>query len=82
MIEFAYNNIKHAFTKMLFFEIMFEYSPKITWKVFINERIKSKSVKQHIKKLDQLIIVFKERLHNSQKHQTKYKIARIKVIKF
>ena len=28
------------------------------------------------------MIVFKERLHNSQKHQIKYKNARIKVMKF
>ena len=28
------------------------------------------------------MIVFKERLHNSQKHKIKYKNARIKVIKF
>ena len=48
----------------------------------MNNRIKSKSVKQHIKELNQLIIVFKECLHDSQKHQIQYKNARIKVMKF
>ena len=48
----------------------------------MNERIKSKFVKQHIKKLNQSIIVFKKRLHDSQKHQLKYKNIHIKIIKF
>ena len=48
----------------------------------MNNRIKSKSVKQHVKKLNQLINVFKKRLHDLQKHQVKYNNARIKVMKF
>ena len=48
----------------------------------MNNRVKSKSVKQHVKELNQLMIVFKKRLHDSQKHQVKYKNARIKVMKF
>ena len=48
----------------------------------MNDRVKSKFVKQHVKELDQLIIVLKERLHDSQKHQVKYKNARTKVMKF
>ena len=64
------------------FEIMFEYSPKMTWENFMNDQVKSKSVKQHIKELNQLMNVFKKRLHDSQKHQVKYKNARIKIMKF
>ena len=82
MTEFAYNNAKHVFTKMSFFEIMLEYSSKMTWKDFMNDWIKSKSAKQHVKELNQLMIVLKKRLHDSQKHQVKYKNVRIKVIKF
>ena len=48
----------------------------------MNERVKSKFAKQHAKELNQLMTVFKKRLHNSQKHQTKYKDARIKAMKF
>ena len=61
---------------------MFEYSSKMIWEDFINDRVKSKFVKQQIKELNQLMIVFKKRLHDSQKHQIKYKNARIKVMKF
>ena len=68
IIEFAYNNAKHIFTKMSFFKIMFEYSLKMTWKDFMNDRIKSKFIKQHIKELNQLMIIFKNRLHDLQKH--------------
>ena len=45
MTEFAYNNAKHAFTKMSFFKVMLEYSPKMMWENFMNDRVKSKSVK-------------------------------------
>ena len=31
----------------------------------MNERVKSKSAKQHVKELDQLMTVLKERLHDS-----------------
>ena len=82
MIEFAYNNAKHVFMKMSFFKIMFKYSSKMAWKDFMNDQIKSKFAKQHVKELNQLMIVFKERLHDSQKHQVKYKNVCIKVMKF
>ena len=48
----------------------------------MNDRVKLKFVKQHVKELNQLIIVFKKRLHDSQKYQIKYKNVRIKAIKF
>ena len=48
----------------------------------MNDQIKSKFAKQHVKELNQLMIVFKERLHDSQKHQVKYKNVCIKVMKF
>ena len=82
MTEFAYNNAKHVFTKMSFFEIMLEYSSKMTWENFMNDRIKSKSIKQHVKELNQLMSVFKKRLHDSQKHQVKYKNVHTKIMKF
>ena len=82
IIEFAYNNAKHVFTKILFFKVMLENSSKMTWKIFINNWIKLKSAKYHVKELNQLIIIFKKRLHDSQNYQVKYKNARIKVIKF
>ena len=82
MTEFAYNNAKHAFTRMSPFEIMLEYSSKMAWEDLMNERVKSKSAKQHVKELNQLMTVLKERLHDSQKHQTKYKDVRTKAMKF
>ena len=60
MIEFAYNNAKHVFTKMSFFKVMLEYSSKMTWENFMNDWIKSKFVKKYIKELNQLMIVFKK----------------------
>ena len=52
IIEFAYNNAKHVFIKMLFFKVMLEYSSKMTWENFMNDWIKLKSVKQHAKELN------------------------------
>ena len=34
----------------------------------MNNRIKLKSVKQYVKELNQLMIIFKKRLHDLQKH--------------
>ena len=48
----------------------------------MNDRIKSKSIKQHVKELNQLMSVFKKRLHDSQKHQVKYKNVHTKIMKF
>ena len=67
MIEFVYNNNKHAFTKMSSFEVMQKYTSKMFFEKFINFKIKFKFVKKHVEKLIELIKILKTNLTHVQK---------------
>ena len=82
MIEFVYNNNKHAFTQMSFFETMQKYISKMSFEKFANFKIKSKSAKKHVEKLIELIKILKINLAQTQKQQIKYKNAKTKIKSF
>ena len=82
MIEFIYNNNKHAFTKMSSFEIMQKYTSKMIFEKFVNFKIKFKFLKKHVEKLIELIKILKTNLTYAQKQQIKYKNVKIKLKHF
>ena len=82
MIEFVYNNNKHAFTQMSFFETMQKYISKMSFEKFANFKIKSKFAKKHVEKLIELIKILKINLTFAQKQQIKYKNAKTKIKRF
>ena len=82
MIEFAYNNSKHAFTQMSSFETMQRYTSRMFFENSANFKVKSKSVKKHVEELIELMKVLKVNLIYAQKQQIKYKNAKIKLKNF
>ena len=82
MIEFVYNNSKHAFTQISSFETMQKYISKISFEKFANFKIKSKSAKKHVEELIELMRILKINLAQTQKQQIKYKNAKTKIKNF
>ena len=82
MIEFAYNNNKHAFTQMSSFETMQKYTSRMFFEKFANFKVKSKFVKKHVEELIELMKILKVNLTLAQKQQIKYKNAKIKLKHF
>ena len=82
MIEFAYNNNKHAFTQMSSFETMQKYTSRMFFEKFANFKIKSKFAKKHVEKLIELMKILKVNLTHAQKQQVKYKNAKTKLKNF
>ena len=82
MIEFAYNNNKHAFTQMSSFETMQKYTSRMFFEKSANFKAKSKSAKKHVEKLIELMKVLKVNLAHAQKQQVKYKNAKTKLKNF
>ena len=82
MTEFAYNNSRHAFTKMSSFEVMQRYTSRMFFEESINFKITSKSIKKHVEKLIELIKILKTNLTHVQKQQFKYKNVKIKLKHF
>ena len=73
MTEFAYNNSKHASTDFSPFEIMLEYSPRMSFEKTWNKKAKSKSAKKHAEHLAELLRILKDNLLATQTQQTMYK---------
>ena len=82
MIEFVYNNNKHAFTQMSFFETMQKYISKMSFEKFANFKAKSKFAKKHVEELIELMRILKVNLAQTQKQQIKYKNAKTKIKSF
>ena len=82
MIEFAYNNNRHAFTQMSSFETMQRYTFRMFFEKFANFKTKSKFAKEHVEKLIALMKILKINLTHAQKQQIKYKNAKTKSKKF
>ena len=82
MIEFVYNNSKHTFTQMSFFETMQKYTSRMFFEKFANFKTKSKFVKKHVEELIELMKILKVNLVHAQKQQIKYKNAKIKLKHF
>ena len=76
MTKFVYNNNKHASIQMFSFEIMQKYISRMSFENFVNFKVKSKSVNDHVKYLTKLLNVFKINLIHVQKLQIKYKNAK------
>ena len=82
MIEFAYNNSKHAFTQMSSFETMQKYTSRMFFEKSANFKVKSKFAKKHVEELIELMKVLKINLTHAQKQQVKYKNAKSKLKNF
>ena len=82
MIEFVYNNNKHAFTHISFFKTMQKYISKMSFEEFANFKTKSKFAKKHVEKLIELMKILKINLAQTQKQQIKYKNAKTKIKNF
>ena len=67
MTKFVYNNNKHASIQMFLFEIMQKYISKMLFENFVNFKVKSKFVNDHVKYLTKLLNVFKINLIHIQK---------------
>ena len=82
MIEFVYNNNKHALTQMSFFVTIQKYISKMFFEKFANFKTKSKFAKKHVEKLIELIKILKINLTYAQKQQIKYKNVKTKIKRF
>ena len=82
MVEFAYNNSKHAFTDISPFEIMLGYSLRMFFEKTWDKKVKFKSAKEHAEHLIELLRVLKDNLLVAQQQQTMYKNERTKSMSY
>ena len=59
MTKSVYNNNKHAFIRLLLFEIIQNYISKMFFEKFANFKIKSKFVKKHVEKFAKIFKILK-----------------------
>ena len=82
MIEFAYNNNKHASIENFSFEIMQRYSSRMFFEKILNKKIEFKFAKKHVEHLIELFRILKDNLLATQTQQIKYKNVYIKFMKY
>ena len=67
IIEFVYNNNKHAFTQISSFETMQKYTSRMFFEKFAIFEIKSNFIEKHVEKLIKLMKLLKVNLIHVQK---------------
>ena len=69
MAKFAYNNAKNASIGYMLFELNYNYHSCIFFKKDIDSRLWSKIANKLLAKLQELIIIYWQNLHHTQKFQ-------------
>ena len=78
MTKFVYNNAKHAFINMLFFETNMNYNSRKCYEKKSNSKQKTFVALNYAHELRRVNDVLRETMKSTQKTQTRYKNKRIK----
>ena len=78
MTKFVYNNAKHAFINMLFFETNINYNSRKCYEKKSNSKQKTFVALNYAHELRRVNDVLRETMKSTQKTQTRYKNKRIK----
>ena len=71
MVEFAYNNAKHASTGFMPFKLNCGYHPRVFYEKDVNPRSGSKAADELTKELRNLMAAYRKNLQHAQKLQNK-----------
>ena len=69
MTEFGYNNAKHASMGYMPFKLHYRYHPRIPYKEDVGPCSRSKAADELIKKLRNLIAIYRKNLQHNQELQ-------------